>query len=161
MIFHQRKINLMRTLFFVIIAMLTNAVTYAQKFFNPKSLFDPTPYGFSHITTISANAKLILIAGQGGEENVEGTLSPDFRRQTYQSLRNIEAALRSQGLTMSTVVKVTTLVVNHDASKLQILIEEFQKMWPDNKFPINTLIPVPRLALDNMLIEIDAIAVSN
>jgi enamine deaminase RidA (YjgF/YER057c/UK114 family) len=34
-------------------------------------------------------------------------------------------------------------------------------MWPDNKFPVNTLIPVPRLALDNMLIEIDAIAVSN
>lgn len=151
----------MRALFFLIITMLTKTISYAQEFSNPKSLFDPTPYGFSHMATISANAKLIFIAGQGGEENGEGTLSPDFRQQTYQSLRNIETALRSQGLTMSTVVKVTTLVVNHDASKLQILIEEFQKMWPDNKFPVNTLIPVPRLALDNMLIEIDAISVSN
>jgi enamine deaminase RidA (YjgF/YER057c/UK114 family) len=150
----------MRTLFFLI-AMLINTLSYAQGFSNPKSLFDPIPYGFSHIATVSANAKLIFIAGQGGEENREGTLNPDFRQQAYQSLRNIEAALRSQGLTMSTVVKVTTLVVNHDASKLQILIEEFKKMWPDNKFPANTLIPVPRLALDNMLIEIDAIAVSN
>ena len=70
--------------------------------------------------TVSANAKLIFIAGQGGEENSEGGLSPDFWQQTYQSLRNIEVALRSQGLTMSTVVKVTTLVVDHDASKLQI-----------------------------------------
>jgi enamine deaminase RidA (YjgF/YER057c/UK114 family) len=150
----------MRTLFFLI-AMLINTLSYAQGFSNPKSLFDPTPYGFSHIAAVSANANLIFIAGQGGEENRDGTLTPDFRQQTYQSLRNIEAALRSQGLTMSSVVKVTTLVVNHDASKLQILIEEFKKMWPDNKFPVNTLIPVPRLALDNMLIEIDAIAVSN
>jgi enamine deaminase RidA (YjgF/YER057c/UK114 family) len=140
--------------------MLANTITYSQEFSNPKSLFDPVPYGFSHIATTPANAKLIFIAGQGGEENIEGLLSPDFRRQAYQALRNIEAALRSQGVTMQAVVKVTTLVVDHDASKLQILIEEFQKMWPDHKFPVNTLIPLQRLALDNMLIEIDAIAVS-
>ncbi|MGY0041223.1 hypothetical protein [Pedobacter sp. NJ-S-72] len=34
-----------------------------------------------------------------------------------------------------------------------------KKVWPDEKFPVNTLIPVSRLALDGMLIEIDATAV--
>ena len=61
---------------------------------------------------------------------------------------------------MKAVVKVTTLLVEHDAEKLRIITEEFYKMWPDKKFPVNTLIPVPRLAIDNMLVEIDAIAVS-
>lgn len=59
---------------------------------------------------------------------------------------------------MSSVVKVTTLVVDHDAEKLKIIIEEFQKMWPDKQFPVNTLIPVPKLALDGMLVEIEATA---
>jgi enamine deaminase RidA (YjgF/YER057c/UK114 family) len=139
---------------------MLNTNAYSQEFSNPKSLFDPAPYGFSHVASIPAKTKLIFIAGQGGEENADGALSADFRRQTYHALRNIEAALHAQGLTMQAVVKVTTLVVEHDAAKLQIIIEEFQKMWPDNKFPVNTLIPVPRLALDNMLIEIDAVAIS-
>jgi enamine deaminase RidA (YjgF/YER057c/UK114 family) len=61
---------------------------------------------------------------------------------------------------MKSVVKVTTLVVNHDAAKLNIIIEEFKKIWPENQFPVNTLIPVPRLALDNMQVEIDAVAIT-
>jgi enamine deaminase RidA (YjgF/YER057c/UK114 family) len=140
--------------------MTTSTISFAQEFSNPEGLFDPTPYGFSHVAVMSANAKLIFIAGQGGEENLEGDLDPDFRRQTQQALRNLTVALKSQGLTMRNVVKVTTLVVDHDSSKLQILIEEFKKIWPDHKFPVNTLIPVPRLALDNMLIEIDAVAIA-
>lgn len=140
--------------------MCSSKESYSQKFSNPKSLFDPVPYGFSHIAMAPPNATLVFIAGQGGEENLEGALSPDFRRQAHRALQNIQAALRSQGLEMQAVVKVTTLVVDHDAEKLQIIVEEFQKMWPDRKFPVNTLIPVPRLALDNMLVEIDAIAIS-
>lgn len=34
-------------------------------------------------------------------------------------------------------------------------------MWPAKDFPVNTLIPVPRLALDGMLVEIDAVAVAS
>ena len=150
----------MKYSFLFIITMLTKSIGYSQELSNPKSLFDPIPYGFSHVITTLLDGKLIFVAGQGGEEDINGTLSPDFRKQARQSLRNIEMALEAHGLAMKTVVKVTTLVVDHDASKLAILIEEFKKMWPDNKFPVNTLIPVPRLALENMLIEIDAIAVS-
>lgn len=145
---------------FIIITMLASSKSYAQEFSNPKSLFDPLPYGFSHVTVTPTNGKLFFIAGQGGEEDINGTLNPDFRRQTYRALQNVATALRAHGLDIKAVVKVTTLVVDHDATKLKIVIEEFQKMWPDKKFPTNTLIPVPRLALDNMLIEIDAIAVS-
>lgn len=132
----------------------------AQEFSNPPSLFDPLPHGFSHVVKTPRHSQLVFVAGQGGEENKEGELSSDFRRQTYRALRNIHEALNAHGLDMESVVKVTTLVVDHDKEKLQILTEEFQKVWQDDKFPVNTLIPVPRLALDNMLVEIDAVAVS-
>jgi enamine deaminase RidA (YjgF/YER057c/UK114 family) len=132
---------------------------FSQTFTNPASLFDPTPYGFSHVVTVPAHSQLILVAGQGGEENPEGKLSNDFRTQVQYSLRNIAIALQTKGITTRNIVKVTTLVVDHDAEKLQILIQEFDKVWPDKKFPINTLIPVPRLALPGMLVEIEAMAV--
>jgi enamine deaminase RidA (YjgF/YER057c/UK114 family) len=150
----------MNKLLFALLIMIPSAQTSAQTITNPPELFDPVPYGFSHVAVVPADRKFVFVAGQGGEEDTSGKLSSDFRRQTQQALRNIETALRSQGLDMRSVVKVTTLVVEHDAEKLRIITEEFYKMWPDKQFPVNTLIPVPRLAIDNMLVEIDAIAVS-
>jgi enamine deaminase RidA (YjgF/YER057c/UK114 family) len=133
---------------------------YSQTFHNPDSLFDPSPYGFSHVAVVPGGSKLVFVAGQGGEENTEGKLSADFRTQVQHALNNIKTALQSQHISMQSVVKVTTLVVNHDMEKLNIIIEEFKKLWPNKKFPVNTLIPVPRLALDNMLVEIDAVAIT-
>lgn len=129
------------------------------EFKNPPSLFDPRPYGFSHLVTVPDGCKIVFIAGQGGEENTDGKLSPDFRRQVAFSLKNIKEALATDDLTMNDVVKVTTLVVDHDADKLNILAEEFNKVWPEKNFPVNTLIPVPKLAIDGMLVEIEAFAV--
>ena len=133
--------------------------TQAQKKYNPPTLFDPTPYGFSHVATVPAGYQLILVAGQGGEENTEGKLTPDFRTQVRQALLNIQKALAPEKVTMDDVVKVTSLVVDHDEQRLQILIEEFKRVWPKKNFPTNTLIPVPRLAITGMLFELEAMAV--
>lgn len=142
-------------------AIIFTMTTQAQEFKNPASLFDPTPYGFSHMVTVPQDYKLIFIAGQGGEENTAGKLSPDFRQQVAFSLHNIQVALASDTLTMNNVIKLTTLVVDHNAEKLNIIVEEFNKVWPAKNFPINTLIPVPKLAIDGMLVEIEALAVKS
>jgi enamine deaminase RidA (YjgF/YER057c/UK114 family) len=130
------------------------------KFNNPPGLWDPSVASFSHVASVPANSKLIFVAGQGGEEDTQGTLSPDFRTQVKHALNNIRIALRTQGATMRSIVKVTTLVVDHDAEKLGIIVEEFAGIWPDKKFPVNTLIPIPKLAMPGMQVEIDAIAVN-
>lgn len=150
----------MKHLFFLT-AIIFTMTTQAQEFKNPSSLFDPSPYGFSHMVTVPEGYKLIFVAGQGGEENIEGKLSSDFRRQLAFSLKNIKDALATENLNMNNVVKLTTLVVDHDEEKLNIIVEEFNKVWPEKNFPINTLIPVPKLAIDGMLIEIEALAVKS
>lgn len=53
--------------------------TQAQEFKNPSLLFDPSPYGFSHMVTVPEGYRFVFIAGQGAEENTAGKLSPDFR----------------------------------------------------------------------------------
>ncbi|MGO4878847.1 RidA family protein [Pedobacter psychrotolerans] len=126
---------------------------------NPEGIYDPRAHAYSHVATVSAKDILVFVAGQGGSR-MDGILSDDFRTQVKIVFENIGIALASKGLNMQHIAKLTTLVVDYDDEKHQILIEESTKIWPDLKFPVNTLIPVGRLALDGMLIEIDATAVN-
>ena len=125
---------------------------------NPTGIYDPRPHGYSHIASVPADRQLVFVAGQGGSRT-DGILSDDFRTQVVIVFENIALALKSRNLTMANIAKLTTLVVDYDEAKHEILIEESSKIWPDQKFPVNTLIPVQRLALNGMLIEIDATAV--
>jgi enamine deaminase RidA (YjgF/YER057c/UK114 family) len=59
---------------------------------------------------------------------------------------------------VSDVAKFNLLVVDHSKEKFQVIKDEFARVWGDRK-PAWTLIPVPALALDGMLVEIDVIAV--
>jgi len=125
---------------------------------NPEGIYDPCPHGYSHVASVPAWSQLVFVAGQDGSKT-DGILSPDFRTQVVIVFENIAIALASKGLKMENIAKLTTLVVDYDEAKHEILIEESNKIWPDQKFPVNTLIPVQRLALNGMLIEIDATAV--
>ncbi|MBO6184805.1 MAG: RidA family protein [Chryseobacterium sp.] len=125
---------------------------------NPQGLFDPTPYAFSHSTTTSGKGNYVFISGQSGGEGLEHKLSKDFRTQVKAALQNLNTVLKASDLTIDDVLKITILIVDHNEEKLKIWTEEMQKIWKNNKFPASTLIPVPKLALKGMLIEVDAVA---
>lgn len=125
---------------------------------NPATLFDPTPFAFAHSTTGEGDGKYVFISGQSGGEGLEHHLSGDFRTQVRYSLKNLETVLADYHLEVKDVLKLTILIVDHDQEKLKIWSEEVHKVWKNNEFPASTLIPVPKLALDGMMIEVDAIA---
>lgn len=125
---------------------------------NPKILFDPTPFAFAHSTTNNTKGSYVFISGQSGGEDLQHNLSKDFRTQVKYALKNLETVLKDYGLGVKDILKITILIVDHDQEKLKIWSEEMHNTWQNNNFPASTLIPVPRLALDDMLIEVDAIA---
>ena len=127
------------------------------RFINPPGLYDPAPNAYSHLAVFPADWRTILPAGQGGETE-DGALSEDFATQLEQALRNTETVLAAGGATISDVAKFNLLVVEHDERKFRVIRKEFDRVWGDRK-PAWTLIPVPRLALEGMLVEIDVIAV--
>lgn len=128
------------------------------KLSNPPGLFDPAPYGFSHVAEVAAGSKLLFIAGQGGE-SLDSSISPDFQLQAGQALANLRTALASVGADYFHVAKLTVLIVDHDHERLALWSDTLREAWGSDMTPACTLIPVPRLALDGMLIEIDAVAV--
>ena len=85
-----------------------------------------------------------------------GGLSPDFATQVKQTYTNLRAALDGIGATPDQVAKLTVFVVDHDMSKLEILTRNVIEVF-GNKLPAQTLVPVPKLAVDPMLFEVEAI----
>ncbi|MGV6393687.1 RidA family protein [Pseudomonas caspiana] len=124
---------------------------------NPQGLYDPSQNGYSHIAELQPQARLLYIAGQGGEDP-QGKLSVEFAEQARQALVNLGTALRSRGASFADVFKLTLLIVDHDEARLRLWVEALDQAWDGAMKPVCTLIPVPCLALSGMQIEIDAVA---
>lgn len=75
-----------------------------------------------------------------------------------QAYANLGAALEGIGAKPDQVAKLTIFVVDHDMSKLGVLTENVTAMFGD-RLPAQTLVPVPKLAIDPMLFEVEAIVV--
>lgn len=125
---------------------------------NPAGLVDPLPHGYSHVVVAPGAGRTVYAAGQGGE-NAAGELSRDFNAQLEQALANMRTALASAGAQVHDVVRLTLLVVDHSEARLALWADAARRTWQDAPPPACTLIPVPRLALDGMLVEIQATAV--
>lgn len=128
-------------------------------FINPEGLYDPTENGYSHVAVIAPGSRLIHIAGQGGE-NAKGELPEDFHLQVRWAIGNLKTAVNSAGAELRDIAKITVLIVDHSEERLGVLTAELSEAWGEAQKPTCTLIPVPRLALDDMLFEIEAVAVA-
>ena len=122
---------------------------------NPSQLHDPTPNGYSTAVVTPGAGRLAFVSGQGGQD-AAGVLSPDFDAQVAQAYANLRTILDTLGARPDQVVKLTVFVVDHDMSKLGVLTEAVTRMF-GTALPAQTLVPVPRLAVDPMLFEVEAI----
>lgn len=138
--------------------LLSAPTTSALQFINPPGLYDPRANGYTHVVVAPAQGRTVYVAGQGGE-NAAGQLPPGFGDQVHQALANLRTALAAAGASVHDVAKLTVLVVGHTEQRLALFSQAVRGLWPDGAAPACTLIPVLRLALDGMLIEVEATAV--
>jgi enamine deaminase RidA (YjgF/YER057c/UK114 family) len=126
--------------------------------YNPKELGPPMGQ-YTHVTRVKADEFLFIAGMLSGDAagNVIG--DGDFDVQTAQVFRNIEAALKSAGASWANVVHTTYLVHSQDIPKFMAFrSREFPKMFPDGKYPPNTLLMVDRLVKEVFLVEVQTIA---
>jgi enamine deaminase RidA (YjgF/YER057c/UK114 family) len=122
---------------------------------NPSHLHDPSPNGYSTAVVTPAGGQLAFISGQGGQDHT-GALSPDFAAQVEQAYANLAAVVAALGARPDQVVKLTVFVVDHDMGKLGVMTVAVTRMF-GAKLPAQTLVPVPKLAIDPMLFEVEAV----
>jgi enamine deaminase RidA (YjgF/YER057c/UK114 family) len=127
--------------------------------YNPGELGAPLGQ-YSHVTRVRANEFLFIAGMLSGDSagNIVG--AGDFDAQTTQVFRNVEAALKSAGASWRNVVQFTTFLVHsQDIPKFMAFrLREFPKMFPDGKYPPNTLLVVDRLVQEPFLVEVQTVA---
>nr|PZN69356.1 MAG: hypothetical protein DIU62_02615 [Pseudomonadota bacterium] len=138
-------------------AMESDMTTSRIQLLNPPSLYDPSPNAYSQLAIVPAGSRLAFISGQGGDEP-DGSFSPDFRTQAAAAFRNLGLALAAVGAGPAQVAKILVMIVDHDMEKLHIMQEEQRRLFGTHH-PAATLTPVPCLALPEMQIEVEAVAV--
>jgi len=140
-----------------LIIMTTAATANELTIVNPRTLYDPSPNGYSTAVIAPPGARVAYISGQGGQDSTGG-LSPDFAVQVKQAYANLRSALEGIGAKPDQVAKLTVFVVDHDMSKFEVLTRSVKEMFGD-ALPAQTLVPVPKLAIDPMLFEVEAVVV--
>jgi enamine deaminase RidA (YjgF/YER057c/UK114 family) len=127
-----------------------------RHFFNPPDIHQPR--GYTHAVSVSGG-RLIVIAGQVAFDH-EGNLvgKGDLRAQAEKALDNLVKALAAAGASPADVVKVNTYVVNYKPSDYPIVREARARIFGGETPPASTLVGVQALAVEGLLIEIEAIA---
>jgi enamine deaminase RidA (YjgF/YER057c/UK114 family) len=151
---HAIKQLLFGGLITMAIAIPANANDLKLTIVNPQTLYNPAQNGYSHAVVVSGATRIAYISGQGGEDNT-GKLSPDFAVQVKQAYANLHAVLDGIGAKPNQVIKLTVYVVNHDMGKLGVLTQNVVETFGD-ALPAQTLVPVPKLAVDGMQFEVEA-----
>ncbi len=126
------------------------------RFLNPPTL--ATPPGYTHVVTVT-NARMIYVAGQVALDPVGNLVGPgDFRAQARQVFENIKAALESVGAGFDDVIKLNIYLV--DMAHLVLLREIRDAYVNTQQPPASTAVQVSRLAREEFLLEIEAVAAS-
>jgi enamine deaminase RidA (YjgF/YER057c/UK114 family) len=127
--------------------------------YNPEELGPPMGQ-YTHVTRVKASEFLFIAGMLSGDASGSVIGEGDFEAQTAQVFRNVEAALKSAGASWANVVQFTTyLVHSQDIPKFMAFrLREFPKMFPNGKYPPNTLLIVDRLVKEQFLVEVQTIA---
>jgi enamine deaminase RidA (YjgF/YER057c/UK114 family) len=123
-----------------------------MKIYNVDALGKPVgPY--SHVARVKSGETLYIA----------GMLSPaiGFEAQCSAVYGQIEQALKSAGAGWGNVAQFTTFLVHSQdiAAFYRWREREYPKMFPDGKYPPNTLLIIDRLVQEQFLIEVQTIAV--
>ena len=122
------------------------------KIYNVDALGKPVgPY--SHVARVRSAAETLYIAGMLAQ-------GESFEKQCAAVYAQIEQALKSAGAGWSNVVQFTTFLVHSQdiAAFYRWREQNYPKMFPDGKYPPNTLLIIDRLVQEQFLIEIQTIA---
>lgn len=130
--------------------------TASKEAINPPSMPDATQFGYSQATVVGPNVRIVHVAGQVGHD--ADAEEDGFEVQVDRAFENLATVLEAAGATYADVAKITLLIVDHDDAKLAYLGQARRAAFGDAP-PASTLIPVTRLYADDVLFEIDAVAV--
>ena len=109
---------------------------------------------YSHSVTVPAGSELICLSGQIGM-TPDGHVGATIGEQADQAFANVAALLESHGLGVSSIIKLTVLIV---AGQDGEAVREARVKHLGSHTPTSTTFYVSQLVRPEWLIEVEAIA---
>jgi enamine deaminase RidA (YjgF/YER057c/UK114 family) len=127
----------------------------SANFINPEGMHRPT--GYTHVVEVTAG-RPVYISGQVALDGAGELVGPgDVAAQARQVFENLQAALGSVGAGFEQVVKLTVYLV--DATQMPAVREVRDRYVDTARPPAGTAVEVRRLVRDDLLVEVEAVAV--
>ncbi len=120
---------------------------------NPAGMAAPSGYSYA----VKKSGTPVFISGQVALDG-NGTLvgEGDAAAQTEQVFRNLRTVVEACGGSMTDIVKITIFVT--DAAYRPAVAAARQKHFADGHYPASTYLVVSGLAVPQLLVEIEAVA---
>ena len=130
-----------------------------KEILNPPELFRGV--GFSQAVA-GRGSRAVFVSGQIALDR-EGKLvgRDDLGAQTRQVFENLRAALAAAGVGFGDVVKLNYYVVGFRPEQLAVIREVRGRYLPAEAPPASTLVGVTALAMEGLLIEVEATALTD
>ena len=112
---------------------------------------------------IEAKGRLFFVAGQVALVNGKVIGKGNIGAQYKQIMENIKAILEDAGASMNDIVKLVHYVTPNvtPESAEYAAIKKVRKQYIQRDFPVSTMVRVAGLMIEDLLIEVDAIAVAD
>ena len=118
---------------------------------------DPDPYEPFRLSQGFRVGELVIVSGQAAiDQDGQIVGIGDFDAQAEQVFRNLERVLEAGGSSLDRVVKVTIYLT--DMGNFPKIVE-LRGKWFTPPYPADTIVEVSSLALPELELEIEAIAV--
>ena len=125
---------------------------------SPDTVHRPNNESYSHVVVVEGG-RLIFLAGQVGLDRNFDLAGDDVYSQARQAFENIRELLAAHGATPADIVKMNTFVVGNASEHLAALGRARAEVFDLDVPPATTLVGVQSLAIEGLLVEVEAIAV--
>jgi reactive intermediate/imine deaminase len=125
----------------------------AKQVINPPGMAPPSGYSYA----VKKTGTPVFISGQVALDGAGKLVGEgDIAAQTEQVFRNLRSVVESAGGTMDDIVKINIYVT--DAAHRPAVAAARQRHFREGHYPASTYVVVSALAVPQLLVEIEAIA---
>jgi enamine deaminase RidA (YjgF/YER057c/UK114 family) len=131
-----------------------------KQYLNPINL-PKWDQSFSQVVVASGEvSKTIYLSGQVSVDRDNKIVGEgSLKAQAERAFENLETALEAAGAMITDVVKLNIYVKNYQPADAELIRNAMRGVFCDPPLPASTWIGVETLALEGLLIEVEAIAV--
>jgi enamine deaminase RidA (YjgF/YER057c/UK114 family) len=124
------------------------------EFINPPSL---SKGSYSHVAIVNSG-RMVFVSGQVATNQAGEIVGTTFSEQTVQVFENLQIALAASGATFHHIVKMNTYVRDLTGARVKTFRDIRGRYLGDHK-PASTLVATPGLVHEDMMLEVEVIAV--